>query len=69
MTSAATQWMNYDPAAQVLEVEFASGAVYEYFDVPETVYQDFIAAPSHGKFFAYHFRDHFPYRKKPFPRR
>jgi hypothetical protein len=33
-----------------LFVEFNSGAVYEYFDVPETVYQEFLATPSKGKF-------------------
>ena len=69
MPSAAIQWMNYDATQHVLEVEFTSGAIYEYFGVPESVYQDFVAAPSHGRFFAYQFRDKFPYRKKPFPRR
>ena len=69
MPSTAIQWMRYDAAEQVLEVAFTSGAVYEYFGVPEKVYEDFAAAPSRGRFFAYHFRDRFPYRKKPFPRR
>jgi hypothetical protein len=34
-----------------LEIEFKSGRIYQYFDVPETVYQELMTAPSHGKFF------------------
>ena len=38
----------------ILEVEFLDGSVYHYFDVPEAVYEYFIAAPSKGK---YHWRN------------
>jgi hypothetical protein len=64
MPSTVIRRMQYDSATHVLEVEFTTGAVYEYFDVPQTVYQDFRAAPSRGRFFSYHFRDKFPYRQK-----
>ena len=30
------------------EVEFRSGSVYQYFDVPEAVYQELLAAASVG---------------------
>jgi len=33
-----------------LEVEFQNGNVYQYFDVPEAVYQEFRQAPSRGQF-------------------
>jgi KTSC domain len=41
----------YDSATRVLEIEFATGAVYHYFDVPLDVYQDLLDAPSQGQVF------------------
>lgn len=64
MPSTAIRRMNYNALEKVLQVEFTSGAVYDYFDVPQRMYEDFISAPSRGRFFAYHFRDKFAYRKK-----
>jgi hypothetical protein len=64
MPSTAIRRMHYDPLEKVLEVEFTTGAVYEYFGVPQTVYEDFRSSGARGRFFAFHFRDKFPYRKK-----
>lgn len=36
----------------ILEVEFLSGAIYWYYDVPEALYEGLMSAPSHGKFLA-----------------
>lgn len=33
-----------------LEVEFLNGSVYQYFDVPEPVYQGLMNTDSHGQF-------------------
>ncbi len=41
----------YDPTSRVLKIEFASGAVYQYVDVPLDVYQELLDAPSQGRFF------------------
>ena len=40
----------YDPATRVLEIEFAKGVVYHYFDVPLDVYQNLVDADSQGRF-------------------
>jgi hypothetical protein len=53
----------YDPARQLLRLEFCSRAVYCYLGVPATVYQELIAAPSKGAFFNRHIRSHFPYQR------
>ena len=42
--------IGYDQASLTLEVEFKDGSVYQYFDVPETVYQELMRASSIGKF-------------------
>lgn len=48
--------IGYDSMSQVLEVEFLSGAVYQYYDVPKALYEGLMAADSHGKFLAEHIK-------------
>jgi hypothetical protein len=38
VSSSSVASIGYDPESLTLEVEFASGDVYQYFDVPETEY-------------------------------
>ena len=49
----------YDPTSHVLEIEFATGAVYQYVDVPLKVYLAMLDAPSLGQFFHGRIRDVF----------
>ena len=53
----------YIKEAEQLMVQFNSGSVYAYSDVPEQVYQDFLAADSKGKFFAQSIKDVYAYGK------
>lgn len=41
----------YDAADETLEIEFQSGNVYQYFDVPETIFQGLMTAASKGEYF------------------
>ncbi|PKP14055.1 MAG: KTSC domain-containing protein [Bacteroidetes bacterium HGW-Bacteroidetes-3] len=43
--------IGYDAANEILEVEFNHGGVYQYFDVPENVYEELMNADSHGQYF------------------
>ena len=43
--------VSYDEAQALLQLEFCSRAVYEYFSVPTEVYQSLLAAPSKGRYF------------------
>ncbi|MCY7407678.1 MAG: KTSC domain-containing protein [Alkalinema sp. CAN_BIN05] len=43
--------VGYDSSAQVLEVEFLHGGIYQYSGVPSSVYSGLIAASSHGSYF------------------
>jgi hypothetical protein len=47
----------------VLEIEFQSGRVYQYFDVPPETYADFLESDSKGRYFNAHIRGKFPYRE------
>lgn len=42
--------VGYDQETQTLEVEFNSGSVYQYFDVPQHVYEGLLTAESAGRF-------------------
>lgn len=44
--------VGYDPDSSTLEIEFNNGAVYQYFDVNENVYNELIHATSVGGYLA-----------------
>ena len=43
--------IGYDEETKQLEVVFTNGARFRYADVPQEVYEEFIAAKSVGQFF------------------
>lgn len=43
--------IGYDLETSTLEVEFKNEAVWQYFDVPESVWHEFESSESKGKFF------------------
>ncbi len=43
--------IGYDETSKILEIEFNSGWIYQYYEVPLEVYQKLMNAPSHGKYF------------------
>lgn len=55
--SDALRSVGYDPDRRILEIEFNSGKIYRYFDVPEAVHAGLMTAASHGEFFSDHIRD------------
>lgn len=55
--------IGFDEDSSTLEVEFNSGAVYQYFDVPFNVYNGMIEADSKGKYFAQHIKGFYRYVK------
>jgi curved DNA-binding protein CbpA len=42
--------IGYNRAERILYIKFEGGDVYSYQEVPESVFEDFLAAESHGKF-------------------
>lgn len=61
--SEAIAEIAYDAQTSTMFVRFAHGGWYSYFAIPERVYDDFLTAESHGRFFHDRIRDHYPYRK------
>ncbi len=48
---------DYDATTQILRVEFNTGSVYKYHDVPESVHKELESAPSVGQYFNAHIRE------------
>lgn len=55
--------VGYDPESNTLEIEFHSGSVYQYFNVPQTIYDELMRAPSLGSYFYKHIRGNFKWVK------
>ncbi len=53
----------YFPKGRELEVEFRSGEIYRYLDVPPQVYTELLAAPSKGNYYNFHIRKRFPFHQ------
>ncbi|SFS82881.1 hypothetical protein SAMN04488601_104156 [Paenibacillus sp. 453mf] len=51
VTSSNILSIGYEADSMTLEIEFNHGLVYQYYDVPETLHTELLAAESHGKFF------------------
>jgi hypothetical protein len=49
--------IGYDAGSSTLEVEFVTGAVYQYYNVPKSVYEGLMNAKSHGSYFARYVKD------------
>jgi hypothetical protein len=50
-------------ADATLTVRLHRGAVYRYFTVPRTVFEELLAAASKGAYFSRYIRDGFPYQR------
>jgi len=62
--SSAISSVGYDPRREILELEFRSGAVYDYFEVPRSVYDSLMKASSKGRFVSRRVRDRFPFERR-----
>jgi hypothetical protein len=63
VTSSNVIAIGYDSNTLTLEIEFKDGGVYQYFDVPGTVYQELMRAGSIGQFMHANIRNNYRYIK------
>lgn len=61
--SSEIEWIGYEEKRQMLQVEFIAGGVYQYDAVPQGIYQEFLNADSHGRYFENRIKGRFAYRK------
>ena len=55
--------IGYDPSMDTLEVEFWNGSIYQYFNVPEHLYEKLMEAPSKGRFLHAYIKNAYPYSR------
>ena len=49
--STALASVGYSKRLRALEIEFRSGAIYRYLDVPPAIYRDLMIAPSKARYY------------------
>jgi ATP-dependent DNA helicase RecG len=64
VASASIASIGYDKEEYILEIEFHHGAIYQYKDVPENVYEKLMSSPSQGAYFMNELKDKFKYQKE-----
>lgn len=52
--------IGYEPTSSTLEVEFKNGGLYQYYNVPEPIYQQLMASDSKGKFLHVYIKPAYP---------
>jgi KTSC domain len=55
--------MGYDGPSQTLEVEFQDGAIYQYYGVPENMYDQLMQAGSKGRFLNTYIKNAYGYSR------
>jgi len=59
--SSSIASVSYERDGSTLEVEFRSGRRYQYFAVPERVFEALMAATSKGAYLNGHIKNRFPF--------
>lgn len=60
VTSSTVLSIGHEPTSSTLEVEFKNGGVYQYYNVPEMIYQQLMASDSKGKFLHAYIKPAYP---------
>ena len=63
VSSSNVRAVGYDAEEQILEVEFHSGSIYHYFNVPEHKYEGLMRAASKGGYLNDHIKNVYRYRQ------
>lgn len=61
--SSNVEAIGYDKESETLQVEFKNGGIYQYFDVPQHIFQESHNADSIGKYLAYNIKGNYRYSK------
>lgn len=61
--STNLEWVSYDEDEEKLYVQFRSGGLYEYDNVPQKVFDGLLKAGSKGRYHAIKIKWEYPYKK------
>ena len=63
VSSSNINSVGYDSESHTLEIEFHSGDVYQYFDVPQSTHDELMRASSHGSYLHRYIKDQYRWMK------
>ena len=55
--------VGYSPDTETLEIEFLNGSVYQYYNVPQNMYDELMRAGSKGQFLHAYIKNAYPYSR------
>lgn len=55
--------VGYDERTMTLEIEFTSGEIYQYLNVPVATFQALMRASSHGRYLNEHIKDKYRFKR------
>ena len=64
LESSNVAGFKYEESTQVLTVEFKNGSRYDYYDVPEHIFEGMMNADSKGKYLNAEIKGHYRYARQ-----
>ena len=61
--STTLRSVGYSKKNKILQLEFSSREVYDYYEVPDYVYMGLMKADSHGSYFNQEIKDHYNFTR------
>jgi len=61
--SSNIESIGYDSDTETLELEFIRGGIYQYYDVPQYVFEELMSAASHGVYLASNIKGTYSFSK------
>ncbi len=55
--------IGYDSSTQILEIEFNSGGIYQYYNVSDSTFNELMSADSKGKYFNQFIKSQYNFKK------
>ena len=63
VSSSNVRSIGYNSREQTLEVEFSNGSIYQYYNVPDSLHNEIMKAPSKGRFLNIYIKNRYPYSR------
>ena len=63
VNSSNLRSVGYKPMSETLTIQFHDGRIYEYYHVPQHVYNGLMLAPSKGKYHHRYIKNSYPYKR------
>ncbi|MBU3185630.1 KTSC domain-containing protein [Clostridium estertheticum] len=63
VSSSNIHSIGYELTSNILEVQFLTGSVYQYYNVPSLIHSSLMSASSHGSYLAAHVKGAYRYKQ------